>query len=230
VDLPRAVLLDAFGTLLELEQPVPLLRAGLRERLGLEVSAEEAAAALRAEIAFYRAHHDEARDAATLARLRRTCARVLRGALPPSAHAVPLDELLPVLLGALRFRTFPEVPAALSALRSAGARLVVVSNWDVSLPDALDAAGIARLLDGTVVSAEVGAAKPAPEIFERGLELAGARPEEAMHVGDSFEHDVVGARAAGIEPVLVVRGESAVPSGVRAIRSLAELAGAEPYP
>ena len=55
-----------------------------------------------------------------------------------------------------------------------GIRLVVVSNWDVSLHERLAETGLAPLLDGAVASAELGAAKPDPAIFARGLELAGA--------------------------------------------------------
>jgi FMN phosphatase YigB (HAD superfamily) len=81
-----------------------------------------------------------------------------------------------------------------------------VSNWDVSLHDALADAGLAALVDGALSSAEVGRAKPDPLIFERALRLADVAPEDAIHVGDSLEHDVAGARAAGIRPVLVTRG------------------------
>ena len=52
--------------------------------------------------------------------------------------------------------------------------------------------------------------------------MARAEPGEAVHVGDSLENDVAGARAAGIRPVLVAR-DGAAPGGVEAIRSLAEL-------
>ena len=82
---------------------------------------------------------------------------------------------------------------------------MVVSNWDVSLHERLAETGLAPLVDGAVASAELGAAKPDPAIFARGLELAGAAPEEAWHVGDSPEADVEGARAAGVTPVLVAR-------------------------
>jgi putative hydrolase of the HAD superfamily len=68
----------------------------------------------------------------------------------------------------------------------------------------------------------VGVAKPGRAIFERALELAGADPGEAVHVGDSLENDVVGARAAGIRPVLVAR-DGSLPAGVETIRSLTEL-------
>jgi hypothetical protein len=63
---PKAVLLDALGTLLELPDPRPALVAGLARR-GVTVTPDEAGAALRTEIAYYRAHHDEARDRAALA-------------------------------------------------------------------------------------------------------------------------------------------------------------------
>lgn len=224
----RALLLDALGTLVELEPPVEPLRRELRARCGLEVSAAEAGAALRAEIAFYRAHHDDASDRERLADLRRRATEALRDALPPAAHALPLPELTEALLAALRFRPFAEVPGVLRAARERGLRLVVVSNWDVSLRDVLDATGLAPLLDGAAISAELGSAKPDGTIFARGLELAGVGAADAVHVGDSVEHDVAGALAAGIEPLLVVRNGAGgqapgPPPGVRAIPTLEPL-------
>jgi putative hydrolase of the HAD superfamily len=234
---PRALLLDALGTLVELEPPVEPLRGELRRRFGLEVSEAEARVALRAEIAFYRAHHDEASDRARLEDLRRRATEALREALPVEASSLPLGPLTEALLAALRFRPFAEVPEVLRGARGRGARLVVVSNWDVSLHDVLEGVGLAPLLDGVVTSAELGSAKPDGAIFARGLELAGVAAAEAVHVGDSAEHDVAGALAAGIEPLLVVRegadGQGArfrhpaagasVPPGVRMIPTLRPL-------
>jgi putative hydrolase of the HAD superfamily len=241
-DVTRALLLDALGTLVELEPPVEPLRRELRERFGVELSAAEAGAAVRAEIAFYRAHHDEASDRAALADLRERAAGALRAALPavtspgggPLAAAggrnprdLPLGPLTEALLAALRFRPFAEVSEVLCAARERGVRLVVVSNWDVSLHDVLEQTGLAPLLDGVVTSAEVGSAKPAGAIFARGLALAGVAAGEAVHVGDSVEHDVAGALAAGIAPLLLVRegGEdlspvAPAPPGVRTIATL----------
>lgn len=219
----RALLLDALGTLVELEPPVEPLRRELRARFGIEVSAAEAGAALRAEIAFYRAHHDEASDQERLEDLRRRSARALRDALPPAVGRVPLTELTPALLAALRFRPFEEVPDVLRAARERGVRLVVVSNWDVSLHGVLVETGLAPLVDGVVTSAEAGSAKPEPAIFALALALAGVSAGEAMHVGDSVEHDVAGARAAGIEPLLVVRDGTAAEPGVPTIATLRPL-------
>jgi putative hydrolase of the HAD superfamily len=217
----RAVLLDALGTLLELEPPAPHLRAELAAR-GVGVSEAEAAAALRTEIAYYRAHHDEAVDAAALDELRDRCTAVLADALPEHARGTP--DLRGALLACLRFRPYPEVAEALGALRAAGLRLIVVSNWDVSLHEALAQTGLAPLLDGAISSAEAGAAKPAPAIFERALVLAGGiAPAAAVHVGDDPAADIAGACAAGIAPVLVVRDGATSPDGVTTVSDLQAL-------
>ncbi len=60
-----------------------------------------------------------------------------------------------------------------------------------------------------VVSADtVRAYKPHREIFEEALRLSGCAPDEALHIGDSYDTDVVGARAAGIRPILLLRGKT----------------------
>ena len=222
---PAAILLDALGTLVALEPPAPLLRAELSRRFGLEVSEEQAARAIGAEIAYYRGHLDEGLDDAGLAALRRRCAGVLRAELPAAGLELELDPLVDALLASLRFTAFADVRPALIAARAGGQRLVVVSNWDVSLHGVLRALELEPLLDGILTSAGAGARKPAPAIFEQALALAGASPEHAIHVGDSLEEDVAGARGAGIEPVLVRRDGGPTVAGVRTISSLAELGG-----
>jgi putative hydrolase of the HAD superfamily len=216
--LIRALLLDALGTLVELEPPAPYLKDALGG-----ISDADAERAIAAEMSYYRAHLQEGRDAESLAALRRRCAQVLRDALPQLDRRPDLDGLVAVLLDSLHFRAFPDAPEALKAARARGLRLVVVSNWDCSLPDVLARVGLAPLLDGVVASAPAGARKPEAEIFERALSLAGVAPSEAMHLGDSPLEDVEGARAAGITPVLLRRDGASGPPGVTTIASLAEL-------
>jgi len=223
--MPTAILLDALGTLVALEPPAPRLRAELSQRFGLEVSDQQAATAIAAEIAYYRAHLDEGRDETGLRALRRRCADVLRQALP--AADFELDPLVEALLASLQFTAFADVRPALVAARSRGQRLVVVSNWDVSLQGVLRALGLGPLLDGVLTSAGAGARKPAREIFEQALALAAAGPDEVVHVGDSLDEDVAGARNAGIEPVFVRRDGGPAVSGVRTISTLAELGEVE---
>lgn len=220
-----AILLDALGTLIELEPPAPRLRSELAARFGATVSAAEAGAAIETEIAFYRAHLNDGYDEASLAALRARCGEVLRDALPQAARAVvpagaPLVE---ALLASLRFEPFADALEALPRLRGEGWRLVVVSNWDFSLHEVLVRVGLAPLLDGVVTSAEARARKPDLAIFVRALELAETPATGALHVGDSFDEDVLGARRAGVEPVLVLRNGGRGPDGVRTISTLAEL-------
>jgi putative hydrolase of the HAD superfamily len=226
----RPLLIDAMGTLVRLQAPVPLLRSQLRDRFGVEVSDAETAAALRAEIAFYRAHMGDGRDAGTLYELRLRCAAVLREALPAGCRALALDLLLRALLDSLRFVAFDDARDALLAVRARGARVIAVSNWDVSVLEVLEQTGLAPLLDGVVSSAAIGVGKPSPIVFAHALSLAGARAADALHVGDSPSEDVAGALAAGIEPVLIDRaGGGARVAGVRTIRGLDEL-GWPPVP
>jgi putative hydrolase of the HAD superfamily len=220
-----ALLLDAMGTLLELKPPAPRLRTELRERFGLQITEADARRAIAAEIAYYRAHLDEGRDPVALAELRSRCAEALRGGLPVDDRVAAIDNraLTEALLASVRFQPFADVRPALAAARSAGRRIVVVSNWDVSLDEALDRLGLAPMLDGVVTSAAVGASKPSPEIFQRALAVAGVAAHEATHVGDSVAEDIAGARAAGIEAVLIKRDGSPGPPGVRTIATLAAL-------
>lgn len=219
----RAVLLDALGTLLELSPPAPALRRELDRRFGLALDEATAQRAMAAEIAHYRAHHLEGRDPESLHALRTSCARVLRDALGPPAQGLEVDAVRDALLGALSFRAYPDASVALRTLRAGGARLVVVSNWDCSLPEVLGRTGLLGLVDAVLTSAQTGAAKPDPAIFRRALELAGAAADESLHVGNSLREDVEGARAAGVQAVLVARDGSAAPAGVTAVASLAEL-------
>ena len=214
----RAVLLDALGTLVELPAPWPALVEELAAR-GVTIDEAQARVALQEEMTYYRAHHDEATGAAELDELRDRCTEVLRAALPEPARGA--DDLRGALLGSLRFRPYPEVPGVLAELRELGVARVVVSNWDVSLHGVLDDTGLAPLLDGAVISAEVGAAKPDPAIFARALAVAGVPAAAALHVGDTAAADLAGARAAGIRALHLDRSGT----DSSALTSLADLPG-----
>ena len=215
----RAVLLDALGTLVELQPPAPRLRRLLRES-GFEVTEEQAAAGFAAEIGYYLDHHLDGSDPDRLERLRDRCAEALRAGL--GVDGVDHATARRALLGALEFTAYPDAAPALRELRERGLRLVVASNWDCSLPRWLDPIGILELVDGVVTSAEVGAAKPSTRVFERALAVAGVEPGEAVHVGDRIDNDIEGAAAAGVRAVLMLR-EGDPPPGLQAIGSLLEL-------
>jgi putative hydrolase of the HAD superfamily len=219
VTATRAVLLDALGTLVELQPPAPRLQRLLRQS-GFEVSEEQAMAGFMAEIAYYLDHHLDGSDPERLERLRDRCAEEMRRAL--DLPDLDLATARRAMLGSLEFTAYADVIPALWELRERDATVVIASNWDCSLPDWLGPTGILDYVDGVVTSAEVGAAKPNPRVFERALGVAGVEAGDALHVGDKLDNDVEGAAAAGIRAVLLQR-EGDPPAGVEAIRSLSEL-------
>ena len=203
------MLFDALGTLVRLEPPWPLLGRTLASRYGIEIAEADAREAMRAEIAYYLEHHTEGRDAATLVELRARCAAVLGRALPQAAAGLDQQQLTDVLLDSLRFVPYPDAAGALGSLRALGIRAAVVSNWDCSLGDVLAGLGLGGLVDAVVTSAEVGARKPDPRIFEAALAAVRCPAARALVVGDSLGVDVAGGRAAGIRSVLLDRSGSA---------------------
>jgi putative hydrolase of the HAD superfamily len=188
-----AVTIDAYGTLLTVCDPTGALDRALRAR-GVERTRKELAAAFVAETAYYRDRSHEGADEASLALLRRDCAAVFLDAL--EADVDPEEFALPYV-EALEFEPLPGAVEAVAQLARLGLRLAVVSNWDVELVGYLEQLGLADHFVTVVTSAETGAPKPDPRIFELALERLRARPDRALHVGDS-PADEEGARAAGM--------------------------------
>jgi HAD superfamily hydrolase (TIGR01509 family) len=193
-----AVTVDAMGTLVDLDRPVDRLSDALRAR-SHERPAERVAEAFRREAAFYLEHKLAARDLESLAELRRECARVfLEGA---GADLDPAD-FSAAFVGAMVFTPLEGAVTALERLRAAGLALACVSDWDVGLEEQLAKIGLDHLFDAIVTSAEAGAPKPEPALFEAALGRLDVAPTRALHVGDG-NGDRVGASAAGMsfEPV-----------------------------
>ncbi len=109
-----------------------------------------------------------------------------------------LDEFIELI-------TFPEVEEVLSYLEQKGYILGIISNWSDILSECCSRLGLSRYFNFILSSAVERAQKPDPVIFQRALALAGVKPEEAIHIGDFYEADVLGAREVGITPVLIDR-------------------------
>ncbi len=119
---------------------------------------------------------------------------------------------------------YPEVLDVLARLRRKGLILGVVSNWDLRLPRLVQNLGLALYFDFLLSSSVCGATKPSAKIFKEALKRAQVAPHEAIHVGDTYEEDFVGADRVGITALLLDRSGSgnSVPDEVR-INSLIEL-------
>jgi HAD superfamily hydrolase (TIGR01509 family) len=215
----RAVLFDAGNTLLFLDYA--RMADAVGPAVGLPLTGTGLGAGVRAA-----AHSME--RARTTDRERATAfleALFLEAGVPP--------ERLPVVretLGRLHLDRHlwsgiaADTHDALGRLRAAGLRLGVVSNSDGRVEEALEAAGLRDYFDVVVDSTLAGVEKPDPAIFRPALERLGVRPDEALYVGDLYDVDVIGARAAGMPAVLLAPADTPPREGCASIGSLGALA------
>jgi putative hydrolase of the HAD superfamily len=115
------------------------------------------------------------------------------------------------------------VAPALAALRARGLKLTVVSNANGRLRTLFDRMGLSARVDCILDSNEEGVEKPDPRFFEIALARCGARRDTTIHVGDLYQVDVVGARAAGLRGVLLDEAGLYPDADCPRVRSLAEL-------
>ncbi|HSL01459.1 MAG TPA: HAD family hydrolase [Rubrobacteraceae bacterium] len=217
-----AVFLDVDGTLLwvkldvegYVEDLAPYARNG---RLTVERAAPPVRESMRRHIKENVKHRTEE----ALASFRCRNARETAAELGIDA---PVDVLMEVAERRTSFRPYPESETVLRRLKAMGHGLYVVSNWDIQLVRVLEDLGWTRFFDGVVGSAVLGVEKPAPDIFEEALSVAGVEREKAVHVGNDPVADVRGASEVGIDTVLVARDQSLdAPEATFVIRDLTGL-------
>ena len=115
------------------------------------------------------------------------------------------EEVFHAFEGPVYWNLYPETLSVLKQLKEHGFELGIVSNFDSRLFGVLRGLGIAELFDTVTISSLAQAAKPAPRIFQVALEKHAIDPEDAVHIGDSVRDDVLGARRAGLQGILVDR-------------------------
>ena len=100
---------------------------------------------------------------------------------------------------------YDEVAGVLAELRARGLRIVVCSNWDWDLREAVAESGLTDAVDAMVSSAWVGARKPHPRIYAAALAEAGVEASDVLFVGDTWGPDVAGPIEAGFRPLYLRR-------------------------
>jgi putative hydrolase of the HAD superfamily len=226
--LPSAVTLDAAGTLFTPRGPVGATYARVAAAHGIVLDADATGdrfrRALRAApaLAFPGIPPERRPDAERAwwrAIVRETFAD---GAARPEFEAC-FDTLWAHFARPEAWVLDEDALTTLRALRTAGLRLAIVSNFDGRLPELLAGLGITPLVDAVVPSAAHGAAKPDPRLFHAAARILVARPSHMVHVGDDLDVDVRGALAAGCRAVLLARDGGTAPPGVPVLRRLREL-------
>ena len=134
------------------------------------------------------------------------------------------DQVFTAFAGPHHWMLYPDTQDALTALKAKGYELGIISNFDSRLFSVLEGLGLRTFFDTVTISTRAGAAKPAARIFQLALEQHAVDPEEAAHVGDSPEEDLAGARAVGLQGLLLDRTGEHATAGPHVLRSLHELA------
>jgi len=119
-------------------------------------------------------------------------------------------------------RTYEDSLPTIARLRARGFRLGVISNGTPGVARNLELAGVSERVDFVLVSALAGWEKPAREIFAMGLEAVGLPPAEVVFLGDHYEADIKGARAAGMRAVMIDREGRATAADCPIVRDLTE--------
>ncbi len=148
--------------------------------------------------------HSQSRDHYLAWQRDRTLAMLAASDVHPGEYDVIVDKLR---VGAANreLEAYDEVPEVLDALRTKGIRIVVCSNWDWDLREAVAESGLTSAVDAQISSAWVGARKPHPRIYEAALAEAGTDAAETLFVGDTWGPDVEGPIAVGMRPLYLRR-------------------------
>jgi putative hydrolase of the HAD superfamily len=207
----KTIFFDVAGTLVFTRERIGLSYARLAQRYGLEANDKAVGAAFRRAfnaapgLAFGPGH-----DARELRRLEREWwRRVVVETFAEFGEFRDFDDYFDALFNFLgdpaNWKADLEAVHLLERLKERGHTLGMISNFDYRVYGILEGLGLRRYFDSMTISSEAGWAKPAPEIFRVALERHAIQPAEALHVGDSEDTDLAGARAAGIAGVLLDR-------------------------
>jgi FMN phosphatase YigB (HAD superfamily) len=223
----RAVLFDLWGTLVLDSPERGLPRKAWRnanvcrvlEEHGLRPNPQSVALALDATGLALTALHDQGRDVPAAGRVALFLGQLgpaFPGVLPAQAYA-DLETAICGLEQGLAPQPALDAPATLQAIRAAGFRTGLISNAGVTsapfLREMLAWHGFAGLFDCLVFSDEMELAKPDARIFAHALSQLGIAAAEAVFVGDSPLHDVLGAQSAGLYAIQIGHRGHKPPSG-----------------
>ena len=186
----RALLIDAAGTLLHLNEPVAAIYARIGRSFGVQRSEAEIQERFSAAM---RAEHRGPRYVGDGRPFWRAVVTRCTGCADPDYF-----EAVYGAFGAPAWSLAPGALAVLDTLRAGGIAVGVVSNWDTRLRPILAALGVLARVDAAIISGELGIEKPDPRIFHAACDALSVSPAQAVHLGDSRRADVEGARAAGL--------------------------------
>lgn len=133
------------------------------------------------------------------------CEVFRRLGIPAEKHEAIFDDIYAFFSDPSAWELYPDTIESLERLTAERFSLAIVSNWNSSLSKVVNGLNLTDYFEFLIASAEVGSKKPSPKIFQLALERAGVEPSRAVHVGDTYQADVLGARRAGIRGIMLDR-------------------------
>lgn len=206
----RAVFFDLYNTLARFYPPREQVQAQAAEALGLRLEREGLVRGYMAADEFMTAQNAQRHVARLSVDEQRAFFTRYEQLVLKGAGVDATEELAASMWDRVRgipygLALYNDALPCLKALKAEGFILGIISNLNGDLDELSRTLGMADSLDFTVSSFAAGAEKPHPRIFQVALGKADVQPSEAVHVGDQYNGDVVGARGAGLHPVLLDR-------------------------
>lgn len=126
-------------------------------------------------------------------------------------HEDRLEELLikadELMFGpnSIVFKLYPDTIPCLDEVKRRGYRMIVLSNWDISLHKVLRSFGLSDYFEAVFASMEHGCEKPDPRFFQVAIDHCQVSPGEFLHIGDNPLDDLMGAKKAGMNALVIDR-------------------------
>jgi putative hydrolase of the HAD superfamily len=210
--MTKAVFFDWFNTLARYDPPRYRLHTQACQEIGIDVSPEAMMRSVPVADKYFFEENSRSlvdrREPEERARVYYHYQDIL---LAEAGIKVTREQLLQImnrvqqLFKGVTFALFDDVLVTMKALRERELIMGLLTNAGKELVSVYAKLGLEPYLDFVVTSEEAGEDKPRPAIFRLALQRAGVSAQEAIHVGDQYVIDIVGARGVGIRPVLIDR-------------------------
>jgi putative hydrolase of the HAD superfamily len=225
--MPKAILLDAVGTLIHPREPVGETYSRIARSYGIERDATTLDQQFAAVFpclpkVVYRTHAPTQWDFAEKEWWGESVRAVFKEEFADFDSF--FEEVWQYYDTAQAWGIYPEVPEVLEQWQQQEVQLAIVSNFDKRLIHVLEGLNLDHFFSAIIHSSLAGAAKPDSKIFTTCLNLLGMKANEVLHVGDSWQDDVMGALSAGLSVAWVKRDGAQpeqLPSGVQCVTELA---------
>jgi putative hydrolase of the HAD superfamily len=204
--MPRIVTFDAAGTLIRLVRPPGVTYAEVGRLFGFSLDPERVQEAFRTT---WRTYAPPAESCGPLPDDDRDWWRelVVRTMEAAGYRIDPFDDYFKAVYQAFArpgaWELWPDVPFIMTELTRLRIRVGIISNFDRRLYEILAQLNLREAFEHVIISSEIGVRKPAARIFKEAARRFKVDANEILHVGDELDSDFAGARAAGLDALLV---------------------------